>query len=846
MPQSVPGKSGISYDSVFDFPDLPTEEMVEPHSFRNHLIRVLCYTAVVPIFMLGLFQLQQVQRAMQEADQVQLGMVQSIADSAQLNLEATERVLQVVAQGKTGGLRRVIEEKNGDTVAGGIFDEEGQQLFYGVRPGMTPGDSLEEKLRHLALEGKTGDIIETDGVCRANCIAVIVKEKDAAQRQRTAVALMTADFLTAALERVVAGRPFNAVVWNGRGDKVSGVYGSDVVVQRQLTPQEKEELARSPEGLLIRTPGTRDVTQVRAYFQIPRLDWLISVSQPLKVRDRNMMASAETSGFFLLIAVILTFLIGSLMNRTITRSVNTLMEAVETFGKGGRFRFVKPQLEKEGITEFIELGERFERMADMVNESRRKLERLNAKLEEEVAERTFTLLSRNAELRALQQLLLPMQSGEDRESALKSHVAGSVDQFRVLLGLAELTFIAVENHAEPPEGVMPVKVELSGTTYGWLVAGQGAVMTPDRVDSLRRLANSLAIVLANNALVTQLATEHATLTTVFESMTDGVIILGRSGRVIYANEYACRLVNDGRPLMGIYGRQHIQMLYGQAIPDGAGLQHTRLVRRTTKSVTQTLDVVGFKVSDLPGFPGERSGWLIRDISREAGIDAMKENLVSVVAHELKTPVTALRLLTETVKHDADAGRTSNAEDVNELMDETLRLGQLIDDILDVSRIEGGAMKLDKRVIQVASLIDRAARLARARYPVNVEREIDPEAEVICADPLRLTQVFINLFVNAARYRKETQAAAECRVVVRPGAKGTVVISVTDQGKGIEPERLAKIFEPFYQADMTTRRVGGGAGLGLTIVKGITEAHHGEVGVQSILGKSSTFTVTIPA
>lgn len=408
------------------------------------------------------------------------------------------------------------------------------------------------------------------------------------------------------------------------------------------------------------------------------------------------------------------------------------------------------------------------------------------------------------------------------------------------------TFSAVENEAEPPEGVMPVKVELSGTTYGWLVAGQGAVMTPDRVDSLRRLANSLAIVLANNALVTQLATEHATLTTVFESMTDGVVILGRSGRVIYANEYACRLVNDGRPLVGIYGRQHIQLLYGQAIPDGAGLQHTRLVRRTTKSVTQTLDVVGFKVSDLPGFPGERSGWLIRDISREAGIDAMKENLVSVVAHELKTPVTALRLLTETVKHDADAGRTSNAEDVNELMDETLRLGQLIDDILDVSRIEGGAMKLDKRVVQVASLIDRAARLARARYPVNVEREIDPEAEVICADPLRLTQVFINLFVNAARYRKETQAAAECRVVVRPGAKGTVVISVTDQGKGIEQERLAKIFEPFYQADMTTRRVGGGAGLGLTIVKGITEAHHGEVGVQSILGKSSTFTVTIPA
>ena len=329
-------------------------------------------------------------------------------------------------------------------------------------------------------------------------------------------------------------------------------------------------------------------------------------------------------------------------------------------------------------------------------------------------------------------------------------------------------------------------------------------------------------------------------------MTDGVVILGHSGRIIYANEFACRLLNDGVPLVGVYGRKHLEQLYGVQLSEGDGSQHLRLVRRTPNGEMQTLDIVGFKVSDLPGFPGERSGWLVRDISREAGIDAMKENLVSVVAHELKTPVTAVRLLAETVKHDADAGRVSQAEDVNELLDETLRLGQLIDDILDVSRIEGGAMKLEKRVVQVASLIDRAARLARTRYPVVVRRDIDPEAEVICADPPRMTQVFINLFVNAARYRKENQSAAICRVKVKLGKADTVVISVTDEGKGIEGERLAKIFEPFYQADMTTRRTGGGAGLGLTIVKGITEAHRGEVTVSSVLGESTTFTVTIPA
>ena len=840
-------KKGITSASIFDLPDLPTEEIVEPQSFRNNLIRALCYTAVVPIFMLGFFQLQQFQRAMHTADEVQLGMAQSLVDNAQVNVESVKRLLGVAAQGKPVEIQSFVSllmsTNTRDMVAVAVFDEKAEMLAKAVSAEGIKPEAATRVMRNVAQSAKTGDLVDVDDDESAPYVAVVVKKPSAG---RTAVALMTRSFLDESLKRVVGPRTFNAVVWDREGRRVGALYQSDLVVLRELTDEQKSQLRASPQGILIRTSGTRDVTQVRAYNQIPELGWLVSVSQPLKVRDRSMMASAETSGFFLLLAIVLTFFVGAWMNRPITRSVNTLTEAVEAFGRGGRFKFVKPQLEKEGITEMIELGERFEHMADMVNESRRKLERLNSKLEEEVAERTYTLLNRNTELRALQQLLMPMQSGGDRRTALREHVNGSVDQFRGVLGIAELTFVKESSLTSHDEVRSKVKVELGGTLYGYLVTGAGTVMTPDRVDSLRRLANSLAIVLANDSLVTQLATEHATLTTVFESMTDGVVILGHSGRIIYANEFACRLLNDGVPLVGVYGRKHLEQLYGVQLSEGDGSQHLRLVRRTPNGEMQTLDIVGFKVSDLPGFPGERSGWLVRDISREAGIDAMKENLVSVVAHELKTPVTAVRLLAETVKHDADAGRVSQAEDVNELLDETLRLGQLIDDILDVSRIEGGAMKLEKRVVQVASLIDRAARLARTRYPVVVRRDIDPEAEVICADPPRMTQVFINLFVNAARYRKENQSAAICRVKVKLGKADTVVISVTDEGKGIEGERLAKIFEPFYQADMTTRRTGGGAGLGLTIVKGITEAHRGEVTVSSVLGESTTFTVTIPA
>lgn len=859
----APGKAprGISYDRIFEFPEMPAEEMVEPKSFRNNIIKMLCYTAVVPIFMLGLFQSQQFQRAMASADQAQLGMAQSIAESVRVTVVAAERVQQVFAdaEGFSGGspararaaAERFVENRNRSTLSAmALFDAGGSLIAGAEREGAVPLSEALPKLRESAMKsrgaGASVDILRLPG--RSPLIAVSVRQKGGAGGVSAAV--YTSEFLDETVSRVLSGAKFDSVVADSEGFPIGGSReeGADGV-NRALEGLSDADAAlrEKPEGALIRTPGTRDVSQIKAYARIQDLGWTVALSQPVRVRDQIMLASIETSGFFFLVALILTVVIGIVMNRPLTRSVSSLMDSVEAFGRTGKLRSVKEKLEKDGISELVALGESFERMAGQVTDSKRKLERLNAGLEKKVAERTYTLLSRNSELRALQRLLMPLQDGaENRWEAVRAHAEGCIDQFRLLLGLSELAFVSSEDEPGAPASGSRVPVEFSGRVYGWLIPGADAVLTPDRVDSLRRLANSLGIVLANARLVEQLAKEHATLSAVFESMTDGVVILGRSGRIIYANEFACRLLNDGKPLLGLYGRPHVERLYNQAIPDEAQTRHTRIVRRTAGGVTQTVDVTGFIVTDLPGFPGERRGWLLRDISKEAGIDAMKENLVSVVAHELKTPVTALRLLAETVKHDADAGKKVEPEDMEALLDDTMRLGQLIDDLLDVSRIEGGAMKLEKRVVQVASLIDRAARLARSRCPIRVEREIDPEAEVICADPPRVTQVFINLFVNAARYRKADQDEALCRVTVRPGEDRTVVIRVRDEGRGIEPERLARVFEPFYQADMSWKRTGKGAGLGLTIVKGITEAHRGEVSVKSELGSFTEFTIIIPA
>lgn len=675
--------SSVKYDNLANLPAPPVEEVVEPHSFRNNIIKMLCCTALIPIFMLGLFQSQQIQRAMESADDAQLAMARNIAENIRLNVEAGRRVLQVLAdvhgfdrdnaRAVQAELDRFVRNSSRSTLAAAaIFDSNDALIAFSSRLS-DKSALLKKELTKLAEGvGSQGgaEVLRIEGL--PSFVAVCVRQKgETSGKGRLSLGLYTTEFVEETLRVAIGEHAFDGVVVDAQDLTVAGFNDASSDNGNQALigiAESRAKLKEDPSGYLTRTAGTRDVAQIKAYASVRTMGWTVALSEPLKVRDRIMLASLETSGFFLLLAVALTFIVGSLMHRPLSRSVNTLMRA---------------------------------------------------------------------------------------------------------------------------------------------------------------------------------AKEHATLAAVFESMTDGVVIRGKSGRIIYANEYACRLLNDGAGLVGISGRELTEKRYGTEMPEGSSFSHVRLVRRTAQGVTQTLDVTGFVVSDLPGFPGERSGWLIRDISREAGLDAMKENLVSVVAHELKTPVTALRLLASNIAHGVDGDRKERESDAAELVDETLRLGQLIDDLLDVSRIEGGVMRLDKKVVQIASLIDRAARLTRARYPIVVERVIEADAEAVCVDPARFTQILINLFVNAARYKKPGEETARCKVSVHLSKDGRVCVDVTDFGCGMDSDRLTHIFEPFYQGDMTKRRAAGGAGLGLTIVKGIVEAHNGTVSVRSTPGVSTTFTVSIP-
>jgi signal transduction histidine kinase/DNA-binding response OmpR family regulator len=228
--------------------------------------------------------------------------------------------------------------------------------------------------------------------------------------------------------------------------------------------------------------------------------------------------------------------------------------------------------------------------------------------------------------------------------------------------------------------------------------------------------------------------------------------------------------------------------------------------------------------------------------REA--DRRKDEYLAILAHELRNPLAPIRnslhLLRRATGTDAVAGRAA------EVMDRQVNvMVRLVDDLLDVSRITRGTISLRREPVEVASIARRAIEANRAMIEAAGHRlvvRVPAEPLVVDADPVRLDQVIANLLNNAAKY---TDAGGEIRLVV-DRAGDTVSISVRDTGVGIDPVKLAGVFDLFMQVEPHGRRAQGGLGIGLTLVKRLTEMHGGTVEAHSEgPGRGSEFIVRLP-
>jgi two-component system phosphate regulon sensor histidine kinase PhoR len=363
---------------------------------------------------------------------------------------------------------------------------------------------------------------------------------------------------------------------------------------------------------------------------------------------------------------------------------------------------------------------------------------------------------------------------------------------------------------------------------------------PDELGELASALNTLAAELQRR--IAQLEAERAETQGLLDAMEEGVVALGPDGTVRRANPAAQRLFSlssDPRGLSPreISRRRPLLELVSQA------LSGTRAPPVEVAHERRRLLASGHPL------PGGGAVLVFLDVSELRRLEEARRDFVANASHELKTPLTAIRGYSETLLDEAlpPELRRSFAETVRANAE---RLQRIVDDLLDLSRLESGGWRADPEVLAV----EEAAREAwapfaehAARKGVEFEVRLGPGCEMVYADPSGVRQIFTNLFSNALRYtHPEGRIEVSARCVQSPGEDRWIELSVRDTGAGIPSAHLPRIFERFYRVDAARSREEGGTGLGLSIVRHLVEAHGGRVGAESELGRGTTIRLTLPA
>jgi signal transduction histidine kinase len=223
-------------------------------------------------------------------------------------------------------------------------------------------------------------------------------------------------------------------------------------------------------------------------------------------------------------------------------------------------------------------------------------------------------------------------------------------------------------------------------------------------------------------------------------------------------------------------------------------------------------------------------------------DTVRRDFVANVSHELRTPLTVIGGFAETLQTD-DPPEPIRRQFASHILANTRRMQRIVDDLLDLSRIESGGwvpMPSETEVRSVAADAVASAYNEASKRGVQLKVEVSDDAPMVWADPVAVRQVLGNLVDNAVRHTSEGSVT-----VFSETADGGVAIGVRDTGGGIPAEHLPRIFERFYRVDAGRSREQGGTGLGLAIVRHLVEAHGGTLSAASEVGKGTTITATFP-
>jgi two-component system phosphate regulon sensor histidine kinase PhoR len=350
-----------------------------------------------------------------------------------------------------------------------------------------------------------------------------------------------------------------------------------------------------------------------------------------------------------------------------------------------------------------------------------------------------------------------------------------------------------------------------------------------------------------NEMLGRLGDQDSLLLTMIHSMNEGVLLLNEAGRIVLLNPSARRILDVteeaamGHHYLEVVRHAGLAELIGRS-QGGEALAHGELELSGGEERTFSVNV-GAVRDDSGRVLGQIM--VFADISGLKRLMKMRSDFVANVSHELKTPLTAILGYVETLQAGAMDDKKNRAQFLSKIGDQSRRLHDLIEDVLELSAIESGRYLEAVTEVDVQTAVDAAKEdvLAKAATKKIGLVDVVPGDLRVKAQKNGLQRILVNLLDNAVKYSPENTTV---NVSAQVEMNGSVSIRVADEGCGIPQEHLSRIFERFYRVDVSRSRAAGGTGLGLAIVKHLTERVGGTVVVESIEGKGSTFTVTLPS
>lgn len=345
-----------------------------------------------------------------------------------------------------------------------------------------------------------------------------------------------------------------------------------------------------------------------------------------------------------------------------------------------------------------------------------------------------------------------------------------------------------------------------------------------------------------NQQIDELKNEQAKLTAILANMSDGAILVNTDGTVSLINPAArhlfkfCESVKTAQFTLIEVSRQHEVIDLWEACKTSGQQKSTTI---ETTSDHEYIQVIGTDLSRvLPGV----TLLLFQNLTTMRKLETVRRDFVSNVSHELRTPLASLKALTETLQSGALNDPPAAERFLSQMDEEIDNLTQMVQELLELSKIESGKVPLQKQAVKPIELIYPAVKrmeLQAERAKIELTNTCPEDLPLVEADPARMQQVLVNLLHNAIKF---TAPNGKITVSAYPDISN-VVFSVKDTGVGIPEEDLGRIFERFYKADRA--RSSGGTGLGLSISRHLVEAHNGRIWVESQQGEGSTFYFSLP-